>query len=61
MNLHNLQELLDRGILDEEKLLNELEMTRKQEVLSKHTHAIWYNEHADRSLFYYRLFSNLKN
>lgn len=48
MNLHSLQELLDRGILDEEKLLNELEMSKRQEILSHHNHVIWYNENNDR-------------
>ena len=44
MELHNLQELLERGILNEEKLLEELEMSKRQEILSKHHYAIWFYE-----------------
>ena len=44
MNSYNFQELIDRGIINEEKLLEELEMSRRQEILSKHKHVVWYRE-----------------
>lgn len=52
MDLHNLQELIERGILDEDKLLEKLEMSRREEILANHKHKIWQGE-ADRFWYTY--------
>ena len=44
MNLFDFQEALRRGIIDEENLHDELEMSRKKDILAKHPYEIWQNE-----------------
>ena len=48
MESQDLQELIERGMVNQEKLLEILEMTRRQEILENHPYSIWYSEKANR-------------
>ena len=48
MNEKVLQELIDRGIINEEKLLDQLAMAKRQDYLSRHKYPIWQNQNDGR-------------
>ena len=43
MNEKTLKELVERSIIDEEKLLSQLAMAKRKEILANHPYAIWQN------------------